>query len=92
MITETVIPRVAANVVAKMVDDNIVLVTPKQGKVRVLNDAGSSAWSLIDGSRSFGDICDSLTDEYVTQRDVVKADLDKFVTEMKQYGVLILDA
>ena len=89
---ETSIPKVATNVVAKNVDENIVLVTPRQGKVRVLNGVGSVVWSLIDGRRSLHDICDSLMGEFKVDREVASADLHTFITEMNQYGLVTLDA
>ena len=89
---ETSIPKVAAHVVAKNVDENIVLVTPRQGKVRVLNGVGSAVWTLIDGQRSLRDICDSLMGEFKVEREVVSADLHAFINEMNQYGLVTLQA
>ena len=89
---ETSIPKVSTHVVAKHVDENIVLVTPRQGKVRVLNGVGTAVWSLIDGQRSLHDICDSLMREFKVEREVVSADLYTFITEMNQYGLVTIDA
>ena len=54
--TFTQIPVRAAFLVWREVDDGTVVVTPKAGEIRVLNQVGTTIWEMSDGRHTVADI------------------------------------
>jgi uncharacterized protein YoxC len=82
------IPKRSPAVVSRLLDQEMVLVHPVQGKVRVLNPVGARVWELADGRRTLDDIVRVIASEYAVDSSRVQADVDFFCEDLVQRDVL----
>lgn len=75
-------------VISKLIDGEMVLLHPTQGKVRVLNGVGARVWELMDGIRSIRQIIVEITKEYAVDADVAEADVTLFLKNLHQPGLI----
>lgn len=54
----------------------------------VLNDTGKFIWQRLDGTRTKKQIADALADEYDVTSDQAAQDVNDFVAELDQMGML----
>jgi coenzyme PQQ biosynthesis protein PqqD len=78
------------HITGRMVDHELVLVLPEQGKVKVLNEVGARIWDLLDGNRSLQEISQTIQQEYDAPAAEVQADVLDFVSALHQKGMLLL--
>jgi hypothetical protein len=86
------IPKRSPTVVSRLLDQEMVLVHPVQGKVRVLNPVGARVWELVDGRRTLDEIVRVIASEYSVDASRVQADVDFFCADLVQRGVLLFDS
>jgi hypothetical protein len=84
----TDVPAHAQGVLSRLVDGEMVLVHPAQGKVRVLNRVGSRLWELADGRHSVEEMAGIIADEYGVDHDRARADSLAFFADLADRGVL----
>jgi hypothetical protein len=60
--------------------------------LRGLNAVGSRVWELIDGRRSVDEIVDVIAREFATERATAAADVDAFVKELCDRGLVTVRA
>lgn len=68
------VPTPIPDVIWRVPDDSAVLVSPEGGQVTILNEVGTTIWSLIDGQNSLEQIAQQVVDQYDV--DIVQAHLD----------------
>jgi hypothetical protein len=85
------VPKRSPTVVSRLLDQEMVLVHPVQGKVRVLNPVGARVWELVDGRRTLDDIVRVIASEYAVDTSRVQADVDFFCEDLVQRDVLTFD-
>jgi hypothetical protein len=85
------LPQQAPNVVSRQIEDEVVLVHPLQGKVRVLNAVGARVWELADGHRTVAEIAQTITAEYDVELPCAQVDVTAFCDDLAQAGVLITE-
>lgn len=56
--------------------------------VYTLNETGAFIWELIDGEKNIGEIIDALTEEYDTDHESAKDDVDSFIENMSNYLII----
>lgn len=83
-------PSPAPGVIGRRVQNEAVIVLASQAKVKVLNEVGARIWSLVDGSRSIGEIAMILCAEYQVEPEQAQADVLQFVAELVERGALLL--
>ncbi|MBN2585800.1 MAG: PqqD family protein [Candidatus Fermentibacteraceae bacterium] len=54
----------------------------------VLNETGALVWEFTDGVRSLGRIAEMIMEEYLTERETVEKDLEKYIGDMLSAGAL----
>ncbi len=69
-------------------DGQATIVLPSRAQVSVLNEIGSAVWERIDGKRSLQEILDGILEEYDTTREKALGDLQAFVTDLKNQGMV----
>jgi coenzyme PQQ biosynthesis protein PqqD len=79
-------------VASRIVDGEALLVLADSGEVTVLNGVGSRIWELVDGSRSVGQIVDTIVTEYDTTREQAEQDVSSFIQELVDNKMLVLNA
>lgn len=82
------IPELNPETVWRVLDDGAIVVTPKAGNVRVLNQVGTAIWQLIDGENSLADIESRLVRDYDVPLECVRRDLYTFVEELERRNMI----
>jgi coenzyme PQQ biosynthesis protein PqqD len=78
-------------VASRIVDGEALIVLADSGEVTVLNSIGSRVWELADGSRSVGEIVETIVAEYDTTREQAEQDVVAFLQELEQGKMLVLN-
>jgi hypothetical protein len=82
------IPQHHPSIIWRVLDDGVVVVSPQQGQVRVLNQVGTTVWGLIDGRRTVADLAAALTEQYNVSPEEAGRDLRAFLAELTDRGLL----
>lgn len=83
--------RVAPDIVWRLLDDNAVVVSPREGEVRVLNTVGTAIWQLLVENKQLAMIEEYLESNYDVTQERVHADLSTFIDELSERGILLRD-
>jgi hypothetical protein len=86
--SEQQIPQHHPQVIWRVLDDGVVVVSPQQGQVRVLNPVGTTIWGLIDGRRTVTDLALALTEQYEVTLEEAGRDLHAFLAELTERDLL----
>lgn len=76
------------SVVSQRAGQEIVLVLPALGKVKVLNDVGARIWELCDGIHNVGEIAAQLCREFAVESARAEGDTLDFLSDLARRGVL----
>lgn len=87
---EEAIPVLSPQLIWRELDDGTVVVTPDEGKVRVLNRTGTSIWLQIDGQHSLTEIADHLVEDFEISQEQAVSDVTAFLTDLSQKGLIDL--
>lgn len=83
------VPNRLAGLIWREVDDGTVIVSPTAGKIRVLNQIGSTIWELVDGNRSVTAIEIELVETFAdVPRERIAQDLQAFLTDLTERGLV----
>lgn len=91
MLLLTSVPHPNPEIIARRLETESVLVLPIKGKIKVLNDVGARVWDLVDGTHSIEDICASISREYGISPEVARFDIQKFLTQLADRGMVTFD-
>jgi len=89
MVTSNEIHVLSPELIWRAMDDGLVIVSPEEGKVRVLNESGSLIWSLVDGNRSIGEIAVILSERFEVTADQAHRDVNEFLRSMARKGLIL---
>lgn len=84
---ETVIRR-SPTALSRAFEHEVAVILPTASAVRVLNEVGARIWTLADG-RTFADIIGALLNEYQVERTQLRADVENFLTGLRERGLLV---
>jgi hypothetical protein len=70
-------------------DEGGLVVIPGRAEVKVLNPVAIKVYSLLDGSRTRHEIADAVLEEFEADRDDVVRDIDAFLNELQEQGMLL---
>ena len=79
-----------AQVAARVIDNEAVIVLSESGEVEILNEVGSRIWELMDGTRTLEAIAQTLAEEFEVTAEQAQADLAEFVEQLVQQRVIVL--
>jgi hypothetical protein len=88
MLSLTTIPSHNPEIIARILEDEAVLVLPVQGKVKVLNEVGARIWTLIDGATSTEAIIHTICQEFDTTPEVAAQDVNAFLTQLAERDMI----
>lgn len=83
------VPALHPEVVWRILDDGAVIVTPRAGNVRVLNQVGTVIWKLIDGRNSLSEIESQLIHTYDVPVNQARSDLLAFVKQLEKRDMIV---
>lgn len=87
-VSAEIIPKKSENAVYRIVDEQAVIVEPKNGLVNVVNDVGSRIWAEIDGNNSAARIAEIITSEYDISADQALEDTLHFLSKLKNHQLI----
>jgi len=70
------------------VDGEVVILTPDNKRLQVLNDVGSRIWTLLDGEHDVSSITAIIASEYGQQKDVVEKDAVEHLENLKRLDLV----
>ena len=70
------------------IDNEIVVMRLDNGDFFSLSGTAASIWRLIDGTRDRAALLAELAAEYGTDESAIVADVDEFLTNLKEQGLL----
>jgi hypothetical protein len=76
------VPVIKSAVVSRMVDNEMVIVLPSHGQVKVLNEVASQIWKLSDGNHTIQQIIDIICLEYDVDQAHARADALELIQSM----------
>jgi Coenzyme PQQ synthesis protein D (PqqD) len=86
-ITDDTIVRRTASALWRPFDQETAVILPTASAIRVLNEVGARIWELADG-RTFGEIINTLVNEYDVERTQLWSDAIVFLAELHSRGLL----
>jgi hypothetical protein len=81
-------PKIAPDIVWRMLDEKAVLVSPREGEVRVLNQVGTAIWQLLVEEMNLAAIEQYLTGNFDVAQARAHDDLLMFIEELSERGIL----
>jgi len=82
---------VSEDVMVRQVGDESVLLDLKSTKYLGLDDVSTRIWQLVTGGNSIEAAYDDLVEEYDVDPEQLRKDLDEFVGELLDLGLVRLD-
>lgn len=73
----------------RLIDDQAVIVLPREGEVLVLNQVGSTIWQLVDGRRREEEIAEALCEVYAVTLEEALRDVRQFLAELGEKRVVV---
>ena len=77
-------------VASKVMDGEAILINLSTGIYYSLDDTAGLIWSYVEHGTTAETIVDALCAQYGLQRDAATADVEKFVNELKEEGLLLV--
>jgi len=68
--------------------DEIVVMQVNSGKFLALTGTAAATWLLIDGTRDRDSLIGALADKYGVEETTITADVDEFLGELRDSGLL----
>ena len=76
------VPAQRPDPLAVAVDDDLVMLDPRQGVYLGLDDIARRIWELLDGRRTVADVCDVLTIEYDVEADRCRTEVLDMIRQL----------
>jgi coenzyme PQQ biosynthesis protein PqqD len=70
------------DILSQRVDDQLVLLSPRDGQYFALDEVGGRLWELCDGAHTIADIADVLAHEYDAPRATIETDVRELLHEL----------
>ena len=84
---DTVVARRADPLTAR-VDDDLVMLDPKQSRYFALDRIGRSVWDLLEQPQSVDDLCTALQSQFSVAPETCRTDVVAFLEELSEAGLL----
>ncbi len=89
MITTT-IPSKEKSILSHEIDDQVVLVLPLTGKVKVLNQVGAFIWDKIDGQTTLVELIKAVANTFDVEPQMAEQDVITFLKDLQQKEMIEL--
>jgi hypothetical protein len=74
------------------IGDELVMMSAREGIYLGLSEVGARVWELLETESDLGRICEALDREFDVAPDVCRAEVETFVAEMAEQGIVRIDA
>jgi hypothetical protein len=91
MLNDTRRFRCPANVAARVVDGEAIIIHLETGRYYSAEGVGAILWQLLDSGIPLGDITAGLTDRFGPSAQQARQDLERFVAELVREELLVSD-
>lgn len=88
-INKNSIPKPNPDIIGRVVDNEAVLVMPKEGKVKVLNEVGAAIWELVDGQRNISQITEEICKQFEIDHAIAERDTLNFISDLKEKKIIV---
>lgn len=85
---EMAAPQLAPGLIWRLVDDNVVVVSPEAGDVHVFSQTGSEIWRLLIEQNDVSTIESYLVQKYIVSAAQAHEDVVAFIQELRTLGLL----
>ncbi|MCK5139364.1 MAG: PqqD family protein [Thermodesulfovibrionia bacterium] len=75
---------------SRLMDGEAVVIMPQDNEVKILNEAGSRIWELLDGRQDISQISRVISDEFEVSCDKALEDIIGFIDELYQKKMVVL--
>lgn len=75
---------------SRVIDNEAVIISPQENKVRVLNGTGSRIWELLNGDLRTDRIALLISEEFDVSYDNALEDTMEFLNELHGRGMIVL--
>ncbi|GIK55145.1 MAG: hypothetical protein BroJett015_08080 [Chloroflexota bacterium] len=82
------VPQIAPGLIWRVVDGNIVIVSPTAGDVHVFSQTGSDIWQLLADRNDVRAIESYLVQKYIVTDERAHEDVANFIQELRMLGLL----
>ena len=82
-------PKIAPSLIWRLLDDDAVVVSPRVGKVHVLNGVGTIIWQLQADPKTIDEIKYYMVSHYDIALEQAHIDLQKFLNDLSDRGMVI---
>jgi len=88
---ETDILKRSTEVIASEVEDEVVMMSLKNGKYYGLDNIGGDIWKMLEEPQSVIDVCRKLMQEYKVDIDTCKKDVLVFIEDLIEQEIILVD-
>ena len=81
-------PRHSDQIATTTVDETVVIITPADSRLYMLNPVASRIWTLADGTRSVTEIARQICAEYEVEEEESLEDTDGMIRDFLDKGML----
>lgn len=81
-------PTIESSLTWRILDGDAVIISPRNGKIRVLNHSGAVIWQQLVAEKSVPEIISALVDQYEISLEQAHADLETFLNDLTQRGLV----
>jgi hypothetical protein len=85
-------PQIDPDLIWRVLSDETIVLSPRDGAYCVLNGLGSVIWQLLSEQHSLADIEQVLVRNYEVSEEQAREDVGDFLTDLSQRGLLLQDA
>lgn len=82
------IPKRDPNLIWRILDDELVVIRPSDGQIRVFNQVAAFIWQAIDDLYSVSDLVESICNEFDVEQSEAEADLLEFLIQLVDDGMI----
>ncbi|MBP6472915.1 MAG: PqqD family protein [Chloroflexi bacterium] len=76
----------------QILDGDAVIVSPKTGKIRVLNQVGTFIWQMLVQDHNAAEIQTALVSKYAISPERAAHDLQAFITDLSQRNLIFWES
>ncbi len=87
---EVVVTR-GADAAWQVVDDKVVVVTPRSREIHILDGTGGTIWNRISEPATLSAVVDAVCEEYDVDRETAERETREFVSDLVEKGVVSID-